>query len=68
VEQWEHRWSPSYSLVTSRAALAGTDSVDWGALGAPGTSVANPFTSSSAAGQSITVSKALSGNFLLDEQ
>jgi hypothetical protein len=68
VEQLEHRWCPSYSLVTSRAALAGTDSVDWSTLGAPGTSVANPFTVSSVAGQSITVSKTLSGNFLLDEQ
>jgi hypothetical protein len=54
--------------VTSRAALAGTDSVDWATLGAPGTSVANPFTVSSAAGQGVTVSKTESGNFLLDEE
>jgi hypothetical protein len=68
VEQLEHRFCPSYSLVTSRAALAGTDSVDWATLGAPGTSVANPFTVSSAAGQNITTSKTDSANFLLDEQ
>jgi hypothetical protein len=54
--------------VTSRAALAGTDWVDWATVGAPGTSVANPFTVSSAAGQGVTVSKTDSGNFLLDEE
>src|SRR5262244_2154802 len=73
VEQLEHRWCPSYSLVTSRAALAGTDSVNWATLGAPGTSVANPFSVSSAAGQGVTVSKIASGdnnpaNFLMDEE
>jgi hypothetical protein len=68
VEQLEHRWCPSYSLVSSRAVLAGTDSVDWARLGAPGTSVANPFFVSSAAGQGVTVCKTDSGNFLLDEE
>jgi hypothetical protein len=64
----EHRFCPSYGLVTSRAALAGTDRVDWATLGAQGTSVASPFTVSSAAGQGVTVSKTDSGNFLLDEE
>jgi hypothetical protein len=68
VEQLEHRWCPSCSLVSSRAALAGTDSLDWAKLGAPGTSVANPFTVSSTAGRSVTVNKTESGTFLLDEQ
>jgi hypothetical protein len=68
VEQLEHRWCPSYGFVTSRAALAGADTVDWATLGAPGTSVANPFTVSSTAGQRVTVSKTEAGNFLLDEE
>ena len=68
VEQLEHRFCPSYTLVTSRATLAGTDWFNWATLGAPGTSIANPITAPSTAGQSITVSKTLSGSFLLDEQ
>jgi hypothetical protein len=54
--------------VTSRAALAATDAVDWTTLGTPGTSVANPFTVSSTAGQRVTVTKTEAGNFLLDEE
>jgi hypothetical protein len=61
----EHRWCPSFTLVTSSTALAGTDSVNWGTLGPPGTLVANPFTIVSTGGKSITVSKALSGSFEL---
>ena len=68
LEQLEHRWCPSYSLVTSRAALAGTDSVDWGTLGRTGTIVANPFTILSTAGRSISVSKAVAGTFNVQEQ
>jgi hypothetical protein len=62
VERLEHRWCPSYSLVTSRTALAGTDSVNWGTLGSSGV-VANPFTILSTAGQSLTVSKKITGEF-----
>jgi hypothetical protein len=68
VEQLEHRWCPSHSLVTSRAALAGTDSVDWGTLGAPGTFHANPFTILSTGNVSITVSKPVKGDFEVLEQ
>src|SRR5262249_54256093 len=63
VEQLEHRWCPSYSLVTSRSALAGTDSVDWSKLGPNQTSVANPFTILSTAGLSISVSKTITDSF-----
>jgi hypothetical protein len=59
VEQLEQRWCPSYSLVTSRAALAGTDSVNWPL----NVNLANPFTILSNGGHSITVSKAQAGNF-----
>jgi hypothetical protein len=68
VEQLEHRWCPSYSLITSRSALAGTDSVDWATLGPPGTTTANPFTILSAGGDSITVSKAITDGFQTYEQ
>ena len=44
VEPLEHRWCPSFSLITSRAALGVTDRVDWATLGAAGTVTANPFT------------------------
>ncbi len=67
VEQLEQRWCPSYTLVTSRAALAGTDFVNWGALVPPGTSPANPFTILSTGGRSISVSQK-SGRFDLKEQ
>jgi hypothetical protein len=64
VEQLEGRWCPTqgFSLVTSRTALAGTDSVDWSTL-FPTTSPVNPFTILSTAGRSISVSKAIAGNF-----
>jgi hypothetical protein len=63
VEQLEHRWCPSYSLVTSRAALAGTDSVDWGTLGPQWTVVPNPSTVLSTRGVSVTVSKTVADSF-----
>jgi hypothetical protein len=53
----EPRWCPSYSLVTSRTALAGTDSVNWGTLGPAGTVVANPFQILSTSGRSVSVSQ-----------
>src|SRR5207237_6531317 len=67
VEQLEERWCPSYSLVTSRTALAGTDSVNWGTL-APtpppsDINVANPFTILSTAGRSISVSATTANSF-----
>jgi hypothetical protein len=68
VEQLEPCWCPSYSLITSRAALAGTDSVNWGNFGPAGTLVANPSTILSNGGLSINVSKAVSGSFRIDEQ
>jgi hypothetical protein len=49
----------SFTLVTSRTALAGTDFVDWGVLGPPNTTVANPFTVKSAGGVSVGVSAPL---------
>jgi hypothetical protein len=63
VEQLEHRWCPSFSLVTSRTALAGTDSVNWGTLGPNGRIVANPFTIPSTTGRSISVSKPTADGF-----
>jgi hypothetical protein len=68
VEQLENRWCLSYTLITSRAALAATDSVDWGVLGPQLTQVANPFTILSTAGQSVRVSKPLTGDFSVREQ
>jgi hypothetical protein len=69
VEQLEHRWCPSYSLVTSRTALAGTDSINWGTPGPAGTVVSNPFTILSTGGRSITVSQpAVFGGFAVFEQ
>jgi hypothetical protein len=71
VEELEHRWCPSFSLVTSRTALAGTDSLNWGTLGppAPQTIVANPFTILSAGGRSVSVSQPTQfGPFAVFEQ
>jgi hypothetical protein len=64
----EHRWCPSYSLVTSRTALAGTDSVSWGTLGVDSTIVANPFTIVSTSGVSINVSKTVSDSFQIRQE
>src|SRR5713226_3918670 len=61
VEQLEERWCPSFTLVTSRTALAGTDSVNWGTFSVPpGTYPifpSNPFTILSTGGHSISVSE-----------
>jgi hypothetical protein len=69
VEPLEQRWCPSYSLVTSRSALAGTDSVNWGTLGPAGTIVSSPFTILSTGGRSVSVSQpAQFGGFAVFEQ
>lgn len=49
-------------FVSSRAALAGTDHVDWGVLGPQNTTVSNPFNISSVDGLDMTVSMP-SGSF-----
>jgi hypothetical protein len=59
----EDRWCPSFSLVTSRAALASADSVNWGTLGPQWTVASNPFTILSTSGHSITVSKTVADSF-----
>src|SRR5262249_36853802 len=63
LECLEGRCCPSYTLVTSRAALAGTDAVDWGTVGPAETLVANPFTILSTAGLSIGVNKPIADDF-----
>jgi hypothetical protein len=69
VEQLEHRWCPSYSLVTSRTALAGADSLNWGTLGPAGTVVANPSTILSTSGRSVSLSQPTQfGGFAIFEQ
>jgi hypothetical protein len=72
VEQLEERWCPSFTLVTSRTALAGTDSVNWGTLvptpPPSGIYVANPFTILSTAGRSISVSKTIPDSFFVTQQ
>ena len=45
------------SLVTSRAALPGSDTVDWAVLGNNAYPLSNPFTLLSAQGLSVTVSQ-----------
>ena len=72
VEQLEERWCPSFTLVTSRTALAGTDSVNWGTL-APtpppsDINVANPFTILSTASRSISVSATTANSFDVTQQ
>jgi hypothetical protein len=72
LEALEERWCPSFTLVTSRTALAGTDSVNWGTLAPtpPPTSitVANPFTILSTAGRSISVSATTPNSFDVTQQ
>ncbi len=63
VEPLEQRWCPSYSLITSRAALAGTDSVNWSTLGTQDQFAANPFTILSTSGLSVAVSKTVADEF-----
>jgi hypothetical protein len=64
----EDRWCPSYVLVTSRTALAGTDSVNWGTAGPAGTIVANPFTILSTSARSVSVSKTQVDSFQVLEE
>lgn len=45
----------SAALITSRAALGGTDSVNWTQLGADGTTVTEPAAATSALGRTATV-------------
>jgi hypothetical protein len=53
-----------FQLVTSRSALGGTDSVDWGSLHLPTlTPISNPFNISSGGGVNVTVSEQQPGNF-----
>jgi hypothetical protein len=59
-------------LVTSRAGMATTDSVDWGQLGPPFTSVPNPVTAHSNGGLQVTVAEPSltnpTGHFLTVQQ
>lgn len=55
--------SAATSHVTSRAALGGTDSIDWGQFGATFTSVANPSSGSTTNSMGFNVSKTLGGGF-----
>lgn len=48
--------------LSSRAALAGNDSVDWGSLGSTFTNVSNPFSINSVGGNTLEVTKP-SGSF-----
>ena len=47
----------SQSLVTSRAALAGTDHVDWSVLGNSTARISNPFTLPSSGGTAVVVTQ-----------
>jgi hypothetical protein len=68
VEALENRTCPSFALVTSRAALAGNDYVNWSTLGSLGADVPNPSTALSYGGKSIDISKRVSGPFrIMDE-
>jgi hypothetical protein len=68
VEPLEPRWCPSYSPITSRTALAGTDTVAWATLGTPPQYPANPFTILSNGGHSVSVSKAYPNGFVTEAE
>jgi hypothetical protein len=55
--------SASTVLVSSRAALAGTDFIDWGQFGGEGTNFTNSSAGTTNNSLGFTVSKALSGDF-----
>lgn len=55
-------------LVTDRAALGGTDFIDWGGLGPSGTNAPNGFTIASNGGLNVAVSKPSAGDFQRREQ
>ncbi len=48
-------------LVTTRAGLGGTDTIDWGQLGGTGTGITNPVLVTSTGGVPATVSQATTG-------
>lgn len=50
-------------FTNSRAAVAGTDYVDWGALGVNGTVVSNPFSVFSSGGLNVQVSQTIGSTF-----
>lgn len=54
----------SISLVTSRAAIAGTDVIDWGQLGSANSAVSNPSNVTSTGGLTAAVSKPAAANGL----
>jgi hypothetical protein len=57
----------SLSLVTSRAALGGNDSINWGQLDLPTLEpISNPFSISSTDGVQVTVSEKHPGSFYSD--
>lgn len=56
-----------YSLVTDRASLGGTDTIDWGTLNLPPlTPISNPFSINSNGGVPVTVSEQTPGVFYSD--
>jgi hypothetical protein len=57
----------SAALVTSRAALGGTDAVNWAQLGADGTTVAEPAAATSTLGRTATVTNPNSDLWRFDE-
>jgi hypothetical protein len=57
-----------FQLVTTRAGLGATDSIDWGQLGPESTTPPNPFTVTSTGGITTVVSKALSTPFARQDQ
>src|SRR5450432_739086 len=57
----------SVTLVTSRAGLAGDDSIDWSVLGGTFTRVSNPFSTSTVGSLGLTVSQS-SGSFMRRDQ
>src|SRR6266851_3785034 len=57
-----------FSLVTTRAALGTTDSIDWGQLGPESTAPPNPSAVTSTVGISAIVGKVLPGAFARQDQ
>ena len=57
----------AFTSVANRAALAGTDFIDWGTAGAENTILSNPFTISSNGGLTATVSQAVGQAKRLDQ-
>ena len=57
------RAQAGFILVTSSADLVATDSIVWSGLGAPGTTITNPFDITSTGGMTAHVSQLGSPNF-----